>query len=177
MTEPAIPGLDDLDIRILALLQRDATLTHGEIAEQVASSKAVVWRRIRRMLDEGIIRHRVAVLDHRKIGLRVMVIAQVKLARHASDAVPRFVEAVRMLPQVIECHTLMGSVDFQLKIVVPSIEDYEHFVWQKLSQIEGVQEVNSVISMSQNVNTTELPLPGVERRPQRKVPPRRVRSR
>src|SRR5689334_17096496 len=106
--EPAIPGLDDLDIRILALLQRDASLTHGEIAEAVASSKAVVWRRIRRMLDENIIRHRVAVLDHRKIGLRVMVLAQVKLARHASDAVPRFIEAVRSLPQVIECHTLMG---------------------------------------------------------------------
>jgi Lrp/AsnC family transcriptional regulator len=129
------------------------------------------------MLDDGVIRHRVAVLDHRKIGLRVMVLAQVKLARHASDAVPRFIEAVRTLPQVIECHTLMGNIDFQLKIVVPSIEDYEHFVWQKLSNIEGVQEVNSVISMSQSVNTTELPLPGVERRAPRKVPPRRARAR
>ncbi|MEQ1438125.1 Lrp/AsnC family transcriptional regulator [Fontimonas sp. SYSU GA230001] len=151
-------NLDGLDVRILDLLQRDATLPIAEIAERVASSKTVVWRRIQKLLDSGVIRERVAVLDHRKVGLGVMVIAHVKMARHGRDVLPRFLEAVKLFPQVIECHTLMGDVDFLLKILVESVEDYEHFFWQKLSKIDGVQEISSSISMSQTVNTTRLPL-------------------
>lgn len=150
--------VDALDVRILDLLQGDATLSVAEIAERAASSKTVVWRRIRRLLDCGVIRERVAVLDHHKVGLGIMVFAHIKMSRHNRDALPTFLEAVQQLPSVIECHTLMGNVDFLLKVVVPSVEDYEHFVWHKLSQIEGVQEINSSISMSQNIYTTRLPL-------------------
>ncbi|MGH8441322.1 MAG: Lrp/AsnC ligand binding domain-containing protein, partial [Nevskiaceae bacterium] len=57
-----------------------------------------------------------------------------------------------------ECHTLMGNFDFLLKVLVPTIEDYEQFVWHKLSKIQGVQEVMSSISMSQPVNSTRLPV-------------------
>lgn len=150
--------IDALDVRILDLLQRDATLPIADVAEQVASSKTVVWRRIQKLVESGVIRERVAVLDHRKVGLGVMVIAHVKMARHGRDVLPKFLEAVRLFPQVIECHTLMGDVDFLLKILVENVEAYEQFFWQKLSKIDGVQEISSSISMSQTVNTTRLPL-------------------
>lgn len=150
--------LDKLDIRILDLLQQDATLAVADIAQQVASSKTVVWRRIQKYLKDGVIRERVAILDHHSIGLSVMVIAQVKMARHGKDVLPNFLKAIKAFPQVIECHTLMGDVDFLLKIMLPGVEDYEQFFWQKLSKIEGVQEVSSSISMSQTINTTRLPL-------------------
>lgn len=152
-------ALEPIDLRILEILQIDVTTSTAEIARKVNSSKTVVWRRIQRLIDDGIIKDRVAVLDHRKMGLSMMVFAHVKMSRHSKDALPNFMEAVKAFPQVLECHCLMGHVDFLLKIVVPSIEDYEHFVWQKLSQIDGVQEVTSSISMSQSVCTTCLPLP------------------
>ncbi len=152
------PELDALDVRILEHLQRDATLPVADIAEKVESSKTVVWRRIQRLVDDGVIRERVAVLDHRKIGLGVMVFVHVKLARHGSDALSKFLDAIKPFPQVIECHTLMGNFDFLLKVIVPTIEDYEQFVWHKLSKIAGVQEVMSSISMSQPVNSTRLPV-------------------
>ncbi len=151
-------NLDTLDLRILDLLQRDATLPIAEIAEQVASSRTVVWRRIQKLTDSGVIRERVAVLDHRKVGLGVMVISHVKMTRHGRDVLPNFLAAVKLFPQVLECHTLMGDVDFLLKILVGSIEEYEQFFWQKLSKIDGVQEISSSISMSQTINTTRLPL-------------------
>ena len=154
MTEP----LDALDVRILEQLQRDATTPVADIADKVESSKTVVWRRIQRLIEDGVIRERVAVLDHRKVGLGVMVFAQVKLARHGSDALSKFLDAIKPFPQVIECHTLMGNFDFLLKVIVPSIEDYEQFVWHKLSKINGVQEVMSSISMSQPINSTKLPV-------------------
>lgn len=151
--------LEPVDLRILEIIQGDVTTSTAEIARKVGSSKTVVWRRIQRLMDVGVIKDRVAILDHRKMGLSMMVFANVKMARHNKDALPNFMDAVKAFPQVLECHCLMGHVDFLLKIVVPSIEEYEHFVWQKLSQIDGVQEVTSSISMSQSVCTTRLPLP------------------
>lgn len=150
---------DALDLRILEVLQRDAMLPIADIAERVASSKTVVWRRIQKLVDSGVIRERVALLDHRKIGLGVMVLAHVKMSHHGRDVLPKFLQTIQRFPQIIECHTLMGDVDFLLKIVVASVEDYEHFVWQKLSQIDGVQGINSSISIRQAINTTRLPLP------------------
>ncbi|NGY04090.1 Lrp/AsnC family transcriptional regulator [Solimonas terrae] len=148
--------LDALDIRILDALQDDVTTPIAEIAERVASSKTVVWRRVQRLTERGAIRARVALLDHREVGLGIMVFASVKMGRHGVDVLPQFIDAVRACPQVIECHTLMGPVDFLLKILVADINEYENFVWQKLSRIDGVQEVHSSISMSQPVYTTRL---------------------
>ena len=151
-------ALDALDLRILDTLQDDVSTPTAEIARKVASSKTVVWRRIQRLLDTGVIRARVALLDHRKVGYPMLVIAQVKMSRHGRDVLPKFIEAVSTMPQVLECHTLMGHMDFLLKVAVPSIADYEHFVWARLSQIDGVQEVTSAISMSQGVYKTRLEL-------------------
>ncbi len=151
--------LDSLDIRVLDILQKDTTLPVTEIAERVNSSKSVVWRRIQRMLETGVIRERVAILDPQALGLGVLVFSHVKMSKHGRGALPRFIEAIKGFPEVIECHTLMGDVDFLLKIVVADIAEYEDFFWHKLSQIEGVQEVSSSISMSQVVTTTRLPLP------------------
>lgn len=151
-------SLDALDVRILGELQHDAMTPVADLAKRVAASKTVVWRRVQRLVDLGVIRERVAVVDHRKVGLSVMVIAQVKMARHGRNALPNFIKAIKPFPQVIECHLLMGSMDFLLKVLVSSIEEYEQFVWQKLSQIENVREVVSSISMSQFINTTRLPL-------------------
>ena len=150
--------LDALDVRILDLLQKDAMLPIADIAQKANSSKTVVWRRMQKYLKSGVIRERVAVLDHHKVGLGVMVIAHVKMSRHGKDVLPNFLKSVRLFPQVLECHTLMGDVDFMLKILVRSVEDYEQFFWQKLSKIDGVQGISSSISMSQTVNTTRLPL-------------------
>jgi Lrp/AsnC family transcriptional regulator len=152
------PDLDALDLRILDALQRDATTPVADLAARVDASKTVVWRRVQRLVKTGVIRERVALLDHRKVGLGVMVIAQVKMARHNRDALRNFTRAIKPFPQVIECHLLMGNMDFLLKVLVADIEEYEHFVWQKLSQIENVREVVSSISMNQFVNTTRLPL-------------------
>ena len=151
-------ALDALDLRILELLQRDVTLPVNDIAERVASSKSVVWRRVQRFLDSGIIRSRVAVLDTRKVGLGITVFAQVKMVRHGKNTLQKFASSINRLPEVVECHTLMGDVDFLLKIVVRDVERYQQFVWNELSQIEGVREVNSSISLSQLVESSRLPL-------------------
>lgn len=151
-------ALDALDFRILDLLQRDASLPIEAVADHVASSKSVVWRRTQKYLDTGVVRERVALLDPHKIGLGLLVFAHIKMARHDRDVLPKFVEAVKRFPQIVECHTLLGNVDFLLKIVARDVAEYEELLWHRLSKIDGVHELHSYISMTQFINTTRLPL-------------------
>ncbi|NOZ41765.1 MAG: Lrp/AsnC family transcriptional regulator [Alphaproteobacteria bacterium] len=147
-----------LDRKILNLLQEDAMLAVAEIAEKIGSSKSVCWRRIQRLQDNGIIKNRVALLDPKKIGLDVILFAQVKMTAHGRR-LPNFIEIIRDIPQIVECYTLMGNVDFLLKIMVKDIQEYEDLWWHHLSRIEGVQEISSTIAMTAVKHTTKLPLP------------------
>jgi Lrp/AsnC family transcriptional regulator len=149
---------DELDLRILKELQDDATLSLVTLANRVGSSKSVCWRRIQAFLDDGVITDRVAILNPKALGLGVMVIAFLKIDGRAGTPLPEFIETLRKLPQVIECHALMGDVDMMLKILVKDIEDYEHFLWNSLANVSGVQDIRSCISVTRLINTTKVPL-------------------
>jgi Lrp/AsnC family transcriptional regulator len=150
--------LDAYEKRILRLLQEDASLSNAEVAERVGLSASPCWRRIDRLEREGFIRRRVALLDRRKVGLNAQIFAQVKLNAHGRANLDEFAAAIRDLPEVLECYVLMGSVDFLLRIVAPDIEAYEKLFFNRLSQLPGVQEVNSTVALSEIKATTALPL-------------------
>ena len=150
--------LDIIDAKILEILQKDDSIPITDIAEQIGSSKSVVWRRIQTLQETGIIKKRVALLDRTKIGLSVMIFANVKMQANNRESLPHFIEQVQDFPEVIECHTLMGDIDFLLKVVVGDISDYERFFWEKLSQIDGVREINSSIALTAVKDTTMLPV-------------------
>ncbi len=149
--------MDILDEKILNLLQENTMIPVAEIAEKVGSSKSVCWRRIQKLQDDGIIKNRVAILDNNKVGLDIILFAQVKMTAHGRR-LPNFIEIIKDIPQILECYTLMGNVDFLLKIVVKDIQEYENLWWNQLSQIEGVQEISSTIAMTAVKYTTKLPL-------------------
>ena len=155
MPEP----LDRYEKRILALLQQDASLSTAAIAEQVGLSSSPCWRRIDRLEREGFIKRKVALVDRRKIGLNAQIFAQIKLNAHGRAHLDEFAEAIRAFPEVLECYVLMGSVDFLIRIVATDIEAYERFFFDRLSQLPGVQEVNSTVALSEIKATTELPIP------------------
>lgn len=150
--------MDKLDKKILNILQDDAMIAVTDIAEKIGSSKSVCWRRIQRLQDEGIIKSRVALLDQNKIGLDIILFAQVKMTAHGRKVLPNFIKHIKDIPQILECYTLMGDVDFLLKIVVKDIQEYQDLWWDHLSQIEGVNEINSTIAMTSVKHTTKLPL-------------------
>lgn len=158
MTGHAAPPLDAYEKRILRLLQEDASLSNAEIAEKVGLSASPCWRRIDRLEREGFIKRRVALLDRRKVGLNAQIFAQVKLNAHGRANLDEFAAAIRDLPEVLECYVMMGSVDFLLRIVAPDIEAYEKLFFNRLSQLPGVQEVNSTVALSEIKATTALPL-------------------
>lgn len=156
---------DALDRRILTVLQEDAMLPLTELAERVGSSKSVCWRRMQRFLDEGIISSRVAILDPKALGFGVMALAFVKVDGRGEMTLEDFIDALRQIPEVIECHALMGDVDLMLKVVTPTIEDYEELLWGKLARLPGMIDIRSSISLTRFINTTSLPLQSLRSRP------------
>lgn len=151
--------LDAYDRRILELLQEDASLSSAQIAERVGLSQSPCWRRIQRLKEEGVIRGQVTLLDRKKVGLNTQIFAEVKLNAHGRSNFTEFTEAIRGVPEVLECYVLMGAVDFLLRIVTSDIEAYERFFFEKLSNVPGIQEVNSIVALSEIKSTTSLPLP------------------
>ena len=140
------------------MLQVDATMSNAEIADAVGLSPSPCWRRIQRLREEGVIRAQVVLIDRRKVGLNAQVFAQVKLTAHGRQHLDEFAETVRNIPEVMECYVLMGSVDFMLRIVTADIDAYERLFFTKLSQIPGVQEINSIVALSDIKATTALPI-------------------
>lgn len=151
-------ALDEIDCRILALLQEDASLNAADIARRVGLSQSPCWRRIARLEQAGVILRRVALLDRRKLGLGVVVFAQVKLARGSRDALGQFEAAVRGFPEVQECYLLMGETDFLLKVVTRDVDSYEAFLRHKLARLPAVGGVRSSMALTPVKESTALPL-------------------
>jgi Lrp/AsnC family transcriptional regulator len=150
--------LDPFERRILRELQRDASQTTAQIAEKVGLSPSPCWRRIDRLERDGIITARVALVDRHKVDLNAHIFAQVKLNAHGRANLDEFSDAIRGFPEVLEAYVLMGTVDFLLRIVAKDIESYERFFFDKLSQVPGIQEINSTVALSEIKSTVALPL-------------------
>ena len=150
--------LDHTDRRILDLLQTEPGINASEIGEKIGLSQSAVWRRIQSLREEGVIREQPVKLDREKVGLNTMVFAHVKLTSHGRSNLADFSEAVRKYPEVLDCYVLLGNVDFLLRIVTEDIKAYEQFFFEQLSQLPGIQEVNSSIVLSDIKHTTVLPI-------------------
>lgn len=150
--------LDDLDLKILDVVQRNPPLSTAELAERVGLSQSPCWRRLARLKDEGYILDQVTRLNPDKLGFRTMVFASIKLSAHGRINLKEFTDAVGRLPEVVECHSLMGPFDFLLRIVTRDVEDYRQFVWGKLATLPTVQEINSTMTLGVEKATTALPI-------------------
>lgn len=146
------------DLRILKLLQQDASLTTQQIAEKVNMSQSPCWRRINRLQQAGYITGQVTLLDREKLGMEVIVFATINLSAHGRNNLDKFEREVHLFPEVTECYTMAGTWDYMLKIIGRNIRHYEQFVREKLMMLPHIGEVHSHIAVTEIKNTTELPI-------------------
>ena len=150
--------LGKTDIGILRLLQNDANLTTGAIAERLNISQSPCWRRINRIEQEGYINKRVALLDRRALGMEVVVFATINLTADGRRSLEEFECDIAQHPEVLECYTMAGIWDYVLKIVTRDITHYEAFVRNTLLSSPFISELHSHIAVTEIKNSTELPL-------------------
>ena len=153
-----ILDLDHTDRRILELLQKEPGINAAELGEKIGLSQSAVWRRMQAMREQGVIVDQPVKIDREKVGLNTMVFAHVKLTSHGRSNLAEFSDAVREFPEVLDCYVMLGNVDFLLRIVTEDIKAYEQFFFEKLSQLPGIQEVNSSIVLSDIKHTSALPI-------------------
>jgi Lrp/AsnC family transcriptional regulator len=150
--------LDDLDRKILTLLQEDATRSLDEIAKTVGASKTPVWNRIKRLRSNGVIKREIAILDPEAIGLEACFFVLVRTSEHNSEWLQSFLESVKRRPEIVEAHRLAGEIDYILKVQVPNPKAYDDF-YKALVRDVSIFNVTSTLSMEVIKSNAALPLP------------------
>ncbi len=150
--------LDDIDRRLLAALQADASISNVELAERVGSSTASVWRRIKALEASGLLKQAVRLLDPLVLGYGVNVLCNVRMRSHARDVRSGFEQFVANRPEIMECFSMSGDWDYLLRIVVADVSDYERFLMNILLEHPAVGGASSHFALSMTKYTTALPL-------------------
>ncbi len=150
--------LDPVGARILDLIQTDASLSVAEIAERVGLSSSPCWRRIKRLEEEGIIQRRVTILDKEKLGLTFEVYCTVKLSLPTKQNLDTFEKAVFAWPEVVQCATVTGAADYELRIVTRDMHAFDDFLRDKMLALGLVSNIESRIVIRSVKNSTAAPL-------------------
>ncbi|GAA4277130.1 Lrp/AsnC family transcriptional regulator [Aquimarina mytili] len=148
--------LDQTDITILRILQKDSKKTAKEIAKTLNLTSSPVYERIRRLEKQGFIKKYVAILDKKLIDRSITTICQVSMRYHNEAFIEKFEEQIQALEEVQECYHMAGQVDFVLKINTKSLEEYHDFVKYKLSKIENIGVLNSTFVLKDIKHTSEF---------------------
>ncbi len=142
-------NLDQIDLKILRTLQKNAKLTTKELAEAVNLTPTPVFERQKRLEKQGYIKRYVAVLDPDKLNQSLMVICMVKLQQINNSIAQRFTTEINKLPEVIECYNTSGNYDYMLKVRSSDMKHYQEFILNKLGVIENVGSIESTFVMSE----------------------------
>ena len=149
--------LDEVDRKILSLLQQDASLSLDQIADRVGASKTPVWNRIRKLREAGVIRRQVAILDPEALGLEACFFVLIRTSEHEADWQRKFLQTLRDRPEVLEAHRLAGDIDYILKVRVKNARAYDTFYQALISEVK-IYNVTALLSMEEIKATTTLPL-------------------
>jgi Lrp/AsnC family leucine-responsive transcriptional regulator len=140
--------LDSIDYNILRILQERGRITNAQLATEIGLSPAPTLERVRKLELAGFIESYHAMLSPTKLGLNIIVFIEIKLNYHSHFKIEQFMESISMIPEIVEAYHITGDGDFLLKLYIPSITDYQQFIVDKLSKIEGVSHIQSMVVLS-----------------------------
>ncbi|MFZ1807214.1 MAG: Lrp/AsnC family transcriptional regulator [Cyclobacteriaceae bacterium] len=151
--------LDATDRKILKILQTDSNITNAQLALEIGLSPAPTLERVKKLENNKIIKSYHATVDYGKVGLGVSTFVMVTLKGHNKDNIVKFVEAIKNIEEVIECHHLTGQADFILKVVSSDIPSYQTLMLEKVSNFDMVDTMQSMVILSTFKDTKVVPIP------------------
>lgn len=149
--------MDQKDRQILRIIQKDASLSMNELAERCAMSKTAIWRRVRALEEQKVIRKRVTLLNQESMGFGLTIFALVRTNQHSDQWFTTFREAVRAIPEILEFHRTSGDLDYLLRIVARDMRHYDE-VYKRLIREVDFADVSSTFVMETFKSDTELPI-------------------
>jgi len=150
--------MDEIDKKLISILQKDITLPLSDIAKRTGISKTPCWNRIRKMEEENIISEKIAIINNQKINLPIVVFLSISVSHHTKEWIKKFYETVNKYNQIIEVYRITGSdIDYLLKIVSSSVENYDLFQQKLINDIE-FSKMASGIALKEIKKINSLPL-------------------
>ena len=150
--------LDDLDRKLLRLLQDNSRMSSAELARRVNLSAPGLQKRLKKLEQKGVIDRYVTLVNREALGLDLLCFAQVTLAHHQSECMSNFCDRVQELPEVLECHHLAGEFDYLLKCVVVNHQHLEKLLREQIITIPGIDKIRTSIVLNEIKASTSLPL-------------------
>jgi len=151
--------LDPIDRKILELLQANSNITNAQLAQEVGLSAAPTLERVKKLETAGVLRSYHAVVDPASVGLGVSTFVMASLKGHNKDNISKFMSAIANIPEIVECHHVTGQADFILKIVCTDIPSYQNLMLEKVTNIEVVDNLQSMVILSTFKDTKRIPIP------------------
>lgn len=150
--------MDKTDLKILAILQEDASLSVAEVASRIHLSQTPVWRRIQKLEEQGVIERRVAILKPEAIGIALTIFVEIETGDHSAEWLGTFSAALKDMPEVMDVYRMAGDVDYLLRIAVADMAAYDDF-YRRLIAAVPLKNVTSRFAMERVKTTTAYPLP------------------
>lgn len=150
--------LDAIDLRLLRLLQKDASLTNKELAARLGLTTTPVFERIKKLKKEQYILRQTVVLNAEKLGLGILAYCEVSLKEHNHGFIADFEKEISKIKEVLECHHITGPFDYLLKVRVADMPKYQFFLKEQLAQLKNISRVESHFVMTEVKNSSSLPI-------------------
>ena len=151
-------SMDELDKSILHLLQAEGRISNVELARRINLSPSATYARVKALEESGVIRQYAALLEPEQLGYDMLCFIHIGLQLHQPEQVASVREAIRDLPQVLECHHVTGDYDYLLKVVARGRKDLERFVLEQLTPIKGIARIHTSLVLTEVKATTVLPI-------------------
>lgn len=151
--------LDSTDLRILALLQQDGSLTNVELARRVHLSPSPCLARVKALESSGVIQRYVALADPGALGLGLNVFISISLKEQSRESLAEFERRIGEHEEVMECYLMTGDSDYLIRVALPDITALERFILNQLTPIPGIEKIRSSFALKQVRYKTALPLP------------------
>jgi Lrp/AsnC family leucine-responsive transcriptional regulator len=153
------PRFDPTDLKILEILQTNSNITNAQLAQEIGLSPAPTLERVKKLENAGVIKSYHAVIDHASVGLGVSTFVMVTIKGHNRENIDKFINAISSIKEVVECHHVTGQADFIMRVVCSDIPAYQKLMLEKVSNIEVVDGMQSMVILSTFKESKVIPIP------------------
>ena len=151
-------NLDDIDRKILRILQRNSDLTVKELAAKLHLSTSPTFERQKRLERDGYIERYMAVVNPHKAGNGIMVLCNIRLKKHSQELIQEFMDVVQNLEEITECYNTSGDYDFLIKVYAHDMKSYQQFMLNTLGTINCIGSLHSIFVIDETKNTHAVPI-------------------
>lgn len=150
--------IDKIDLNILKILQENGRITNLQLSTEIGLSPAPTLERVKKLEQGGYIKSFHAFVDERKLNLGIKAFTLIRLSHHKSSVITDFIKKTNEINEIIECHHVTGGFDFILKIMVKDISAYQNFVLDKLSKVEEINQMQTLIILDTDKQSKSIPI-------------------